>query len=854
MNRKQRRAQQKQQGSSPANPSPAAPVAVTPSPVVDIPRLLGEALAHHRAGRLSNAEPLYRQVLGIEPRQPDALHLLGVLAHQVSRHDVAADLIGQAIAVKPDDPNFHGHLGAALRHLGRFDEAVASYDRSLALRPDHAETHNNRGMALRAAGRLGEALAAFDRALALSADYAEAATHRGAILSELGRHDAAVASFDRAIAARPDHVEAHSHRAIALMALGRTADAIASYDRTLALQPAHAAAHSNRGIALATLGRLDEALASYDRALALKPDQAEALNNRGNALGGLGRLEEALACFDRALVLKPDYPEAHTNRGNALNNLRRLAEAVASYDRALALRPHDAELHANRGVARAGQGDIEAARQDFSAALALDPASLRYAWMTSLWLPIIPPSGEVLASLRSGYLDSIGALAAMPGTLPTVETINLPSIFYLAYHGRDDREIVEALGRLYRAKAPRLGFTAPHIATWQAPGTGRRLRVGFLSEFFADHTIGRLYRGMVRHLDRRRFEVVVLHAPRAAQDTISAELDGLADKVLRLPPGLERQQHLVAGEALDALFYPDIGMSRDTYLLAYARLAPVQAVSWGHPDTTGLDTIDYFVSAAGIEPDGADAHYSERLIRLDRLPCWYEAPTVAAGTAPVRRDFGLPESGTLYACPQSLFKFHPDFDAILAAIATGDPDGHVVVLDGLQPAWSERLRTRWRESRHAAALARVHFVPRQPYDRFLALMATFDVLLDPIHFGSGNTLYEAVVHGTPIVTWPGRFMRGRIVAGAYRQMGLADAPIAERLEDYAPLALALGRDPARRAALRRAAQAKAGALFADHQAVREFEAFLAASVEAAGRNETLPAGWRPPPNLANVNL
>lgn len=850
MNRKQRRAQQKQQGASPANPSPAAPSPANTSPVPDVARLLGEALGHHQAGRLPDAERLYRQVLGNAPRQPDALHLLGVLAHQVGRHDVAVDLIGQAIAVKPDDANFHGHLGVALRHLGRFDEAVASYDRSLALRPEQAETHNNRGMALHAAGRLGEALAAFDRALALRADYAEAANHRGTILSALGKLDDAVASFDRALAARPDYAEAHSNRAIALMAAGRAADAVASYDRALALQPSHAAAHSNRGIALAAQGRLDEALASYDRALALRPDSAEIHNNRGNALGELGRLEEALACFERALALRPDYREALVNRGNALNNLRRLVEAVASYDRALALGPDDAELHANRGVALAGQGDVDAARQDFARAHALDPTSLRYAWMAELWLPIIAPSADALAALRTRYLDSIGTLATMPGGLPSVETINLPSVFYLAYHDRDDRQTVEALCRLYRAKAPRLGFTAPHIGQAEAThigrtGAERRLRVGFLSEFFADHTIGRLYRGMVRHLDRRRFEVVVIHAPRAARDTIAGEFDSLADRVLRLPLGLERQQRLVAGEALDVLFYPDIGMSRDTYLLAYARLAPVQAVSWGHPDTTGLDTIDYFVSSSSIEPDGADAHYSERLIRLDRLPCWYEAPA-AVGAAPARRDFGLPETGTLYACPQSLFKFHPDFDAILAAIAAGDPEGHVVVLDGMQPAWSELLRKRWSASGHAAALARVHFVSRQPYDRFLALMSTFDVLLDPIHFGSGNTLYEAVVHGTPIVTWPGRFMRGRIVAGAYRQMGLADAPIAASVEDYAPLALALGRDPARRAALRSAARANAGALFADYQAVREFEAFLSAAVAAADRNEKLPPGWRPP--------
>jgi predicted O-linked N-acetylglucosamine transferase (SPINDLY family) len=133
-----------------------------------------------------------------------------------------------------------------------------------------------------------------------------------------------------------------------------------------------------------------------------------------------------------------------------------------------------------------------------------------------------------------------------------------------------------------------------------------------------------------------------------------------------------------------------------------------------------------------------------------------------------------------------------------------------------------------------------------PIERFMALMAHTDVLLDPVHFGSGNTLYEAMVYGMPIITWPGQFMRGRIVAGAYRQMGIADAPIAQRLEDYAPLALAFGRDSERRRVLRQALLSAANReLFADMKAVREFEDFLEAAVETAGRGEKLPVGWRP---------
>ena len=130
--------------------------------------------------------------------------------------------------------------------------------------------------------------------------------------------------------------------------------------------------------------------------------------------------------------------------------------------------------------------------------------------------------------------------------------------------------------------------------------------------------------------------------------------------------------------------------------------------------------------------------------------------------------------------------------------------------------------------------------------QFVAHLPLIDVLLDPLHFGSGNTLYEAMGEGTPIVTCPGAFARSRVVAGAYAQMGVADAPVAASPEAYAPLALALGRDAGRRARLRAALKAAAADhLFADRAAVTEFETFLDAAVAAAGRGDHLPTGWRP---------
>jgi protein O-GlcNAc transferase len=228
---------------------------------------------------------------------------------------------------------------------------------------------------------------------------------------------------------------------------------------------------------------------------------------------------------------------------------------------------------------------------------------------------------------------------------------------------------------------------------------------------------------------------------------------------------------------------------------------------------------------------------------MSRMNTFYTRPEPPAAARP-REALGLPAQGTLYVCSQSHFKLHPDFDPVLAQIAEGDPEGHIILL--LPDAgWLKVLQDRWAAT-HPILLERVRFLPRLDVDGFLALLDHADVLLDTLHFGGGNTFYESMAFGTPTVTWPAPFMRSRLTAGAYRQMGVAEAPIAERLEDYAGLALALGRDPERRARLRKALKAAAKAhLFSDMAAVREFEAFLTAAVEAAARGERLAEGWSP---------
>ena len=241
-----------------------------------IEQAFAAALQHHQSGRLAEAEAIYREILAVEPRQPGALHYLGVIAHQVGRHELAVDLIQQAIAIAPAIPDFYSNLGEAYRRLGQVDTAIAAYRQALALHPDYPEAHSNLGNALWEKGQLNEAIAACRRAIALRPDYPEAHSNLGVALSDQGQYDAAIAACRQAIAYKPDYAEAYNNLGNALKEKGQLAEAAAAYRQAIALNPNYADACFNLAVTLRDEGQLDTAIAAYRQARALKPGDLEA--------------------------------------------------------------------------------------------------------------------------------------------------------------------------------------------------------------------------------------------------------------------------------------------------------------------------------------------------------------------------------------------------------------------------------------------------------------------------------------------------------------------------------------------------------------------------------------------------
>jgi tetratricopeptide (TPR) repeat protein len=270
------------------------------------PELLNQALAHHQAGRLAEAEAIYRSVLRDEPRQPHALHLLGVIAHQAGRHGEARDLITQALAAGGPHPVFHSNLSAIYLALRRFDEAAAQAGAAVRLNPALADAHNNLGVALRELGRLAEAEAALRAALSRNPGHADARSNLGATLHRQERLPEALAVLREAVRLAPRHAQSRNDLGGVLLARGEAEEAAGHLREALRLDPALSDAHNNLGVALRDLGRIDEALDHFREVLRLRPDSPAAHNNIGFTLEAQGHPREALTEFQEALRLEPN--------------------------------------------------------------------------------------------------------------------------------------------------------------------------------------------------------------------------------------------------------------------------------------------------------------------------------------------------------------------------------------------------------------------------------------------------------------------------------------------------------------------------------------------------------------------
>jgi len=623
-------------------------------------------------------------------------------------------------------------------------------------------------------------------------------------------------------------VDSILQRGLALWRTGQFNEATPCFERAVRLFPQNVAAHRYYGLALKKQGKLGEAERCFRRALEIQPEYVEAQNNLATTLAEQGKLNEAAACFRQTLQLKPDYARAHNNLG-LISGMQNQAEAaIEHYRRALQIDPAYVMAHYNLATALAAQNKIPAAQSSFRQALALTPQNTLWRLEMDMLCPAIMASTGEIATWRNRLENALNAypeksiklsdgLSAASGAI-----YNICPPYNLAYHGQDERPFREKFAALIDAP--------PAIVRPRAEG---RYRIAFLVTKEHEAIFVKLMGGMLDQFRAGDWQVSII-CPQISVERIRPNLKNEQIDFITIPENVMQAVNVIRQKQLDLIYYWEVGSDALNYTLPFFRPAPVQCTSWGLSLTSGIPQMDYFISSELLEADNAERHYTEQLVKFKTLPAYYYRPQLPVPLKS-RQEFGLPDRANLYLCPQTLMKFHPEFDWILGQILRGDPDGRLVLLTGTKEAWVQAVSHRLGQTLNDV-LGRVQFLPPLARPDYINLMAIADVMLDTLHYSGGNTSHEALGSGTPIVTLPGKFLRGRLTLGRYQKMGVADCVVWSR-EAYVEKALQLGQDQAYRAAVRAKILAAAGALYQDAGAVREMEQFFRWAIERARMGE-----------------
>jgi len=638
----------------------------------------------------------------------------------------------------------------------------------------------------------------------------------GTYVLALGEPIAAAAYHREALRRAPRHPFAQLNLANALARAGDFAQAVPAFEAVLELDSKNVGALTGLGLIAQNLGQLDAAEVLFSQAVQSNPQNAVAWSNLGAVWSDAGRTGEAEEAYRHAIEVDPNAADAWLNLGHLHLGQSHADEATPCYRRSQELQPGDPRSGMALGHALAAQGESEAARSTFHKLSESYPAMTAAASLRkALTIPIISNSAEEIRQTRERVQADLLAIRGIHLDDPVHEVGVTP--FYFAFHGQADACLNADIADAFLRACPSLATVAPHLD--KAPRD--RPRVGVLSAYLKHHTIGKFMEGFLTETSPDVAEIILIRTQHQ-RDAFSERLDVRADRVVHLSDHLAAAQSELATLELDTLIYPEVGMDPMTYALSYGRWARRSLVFWGHPVSPATGGIDSFITSDLLERPGSERDYAEDLHRWPVLPTYYRRPDVSAVPPPeiCRIQLGIPDRTRLYLCPQSLFKLHPDFDCILEAIIARDPHAKIGLIDGLSEHWRTQLEARWTLNA-PTLLDRVVWFKRTNEMGFIALLRAADVVMDPIHFGGGNTSYEAFALGVPIVTWPGSFLRSRVTQAAYRQMGFA-GPIASSVETYVDLAYNLANQPDQREWYSSRIRDRADALYADPRALACF--------------------------------
>jgi predicted O-linked N-acetylglucosamine transferase (SPINDLY family) len=665
--------------------------------------------------------------------------------------------------------------GLSLLQQGKFEDADKLFLQAHTLDSNNVDALNLLGIRSYQKQDYQAALDFLNQANQLSPNSAQTLSNLGLVHNAIFKFAEALHFFNLAIQYDPNIAETHNNRGNALKGLSRNKEALNAYQLALTLRPNYAEAFSNQGVIALEEGSPEKAVQLFEKAIEANPNLAVAFNNLGNAFTQLESYNDAFQCFERALQIHNGYLDACLNFGNSLKKCKQYTAAIDCYQHALKINPENAQTFYLLGEIYFDTGDCDLAKTYYAKSLELDPLSMQTQYaLTIAQIPKAYKSKQELLASREAFVKQLEYLnASKELNLTSEERLSILGRhpFYLAYQDENNASLLSQFGKLCTDLAiPLQEKLDAHASLLQAHS---KIRVGIISSFICSHPVWHaITKGWINHLNAEHFELHIFNT-NGVEDEETELAKSQVASYSNCGIDVRKAAQLIVDQNLDVILYPEIGMDTVSKALACLRLAPVQAVSWGHPETTGLSTIDFYLSGQLLEPDNAHNLYKEELIRLPNLGSYFE--NAAVQSAPLNLEaLGIDPSLPILLCAGSPSKYNPLNDSVLVEIAKRLGQCQFIFFDfdeNLTSILKERLQLTFANA-EIDAHQFLRFIPFLKKEEFHGLMQKADLYLDTIGFSGFNTAMQAISCDLPVIAMDCTKMRGRLASAILNRIGL----------------------------------------------------------------------------------
>jgi protein O-GlcNAc transferase len=654
----------------------------------------------------------------------------------------------------------------------------------------------------------------------------------------------------------PQNAKAYKNLGNMYLCEDKIDESISCYKQSLLIDPIYIDSHKQLGNAFFRKGDLENAILSYQEALNINSNQIDILFNLGVVLQSHGDLDKAEdlyrksiklgnqldQCFYKlgeVLQLKQDFIYSSLYFGFALYYQRKFEEAIENFEDFLKKTSKHEFVFEALFMCYSQIDNLEKSLQVAHRCIEIYPKNYTLEIKSKLLHPIIYKDKGELDYHRDRIHENMKEILKRNKTdfsqnsQSILSAISSHTNFYLNYQCEDDIDFQRNYGSFVH-EVMSTQFPQWHEHRSLMFNKNRKIRIGYISYHFKYHTISKYFLGWLRYSNTEEFEIFTYYTGELC-DYVTQEFITRSNHFHHFPNTNDFEEicNQIIKDELDILVYTDIGMQAHSTQLASLRLSPIQCSAWGHPVTTGLPTIDYYLSCSLMEPENAQEYYSEQLVLLPNIGVAYDKPKFP-NKRMQREEFGIQPNAIVYLSCQSAFKYLPQYDHIFPQIIEKVPNAQLVFVDtpsqSLASKFKQRIKTAFAQY-NLDYNQYCLFLPRQDREGYVNLNLVSDVFLDTIGWSGGNTTLEAIAYGLPVVTLPGKFMRGRQSYGFFKFIEVLDT-IASSESSYIEIATRLGLDREWREEILQKIASKQHLLFEDKHCVKALEDFYHSAIKS----------------------